>query len=363
MPQHNLPFVSIIVLNYNGKHFLKKCFDSVRKLNYPRNRYEVIMGDNASTDGSVEYVKKYYPWIRIVQFDKNYGFCKPNNVCARKARGTYLAFLNNDTYVDKNWLIEMVKGVLSEKDVVSVACKIFFATIKENGKNLINSAGGLFSPGGGGIYDGLMEEDSEKYSKRRYTRFGCGAGVLVEKKFFLSIGGFDEYYFFGTEEVDIGFRAWSMGHKILYIPSAIMYHYWGGTGFCGGGITPSIQKLITKNKIYFIIKNFESINLIKGLLFNLIYSLLLIFYFLIKNNFPMIRTIILGNAEAINKLKVSFTKRADIIKANFNIKLGRREIYLRLLDFIKRDYIILKRCNKLNLEIFDKIDAIPVIKD
>ena len=104
------PFVSIIVLNYNGKGYLKSCFSSLQLINYPRSKYEVVLVDNGSKDGSVEYVQKEFPWVRIVLLNQNFGFGGGNNKGVKFVKGEYIAFLNNDTQVTEDWLLELVQA-------------------------------------------------------------------------------------------------------------------------------------------------------------------------------------------------------------------------------------------------------------
>lgn len=266
--KEELPFVSVIIVNWNGKKWLKDCFESLENLNYPKNKYEVIMGDNASTDDSVDYVKANFSWIKILQFDKNYGFCKGNNLCVKEAKGEYLVFLNNDTIVDINWLKSLVDGVLSEKDVISCACKML-KPYTIHGQKVIDYAGGrLFI--GGAEYIGIYDTDKKEYNTPKYTGFGCGAGVLVQKKFFLKMGGFSEIYFAGTEEYELGLRIWQYGYKVLYVPSAIMIHRREGT--FGAPMSPKIIFVNTRNPLYFILKNFEMKNAVLGLFYHLFVS-------------------------------------------------------------------------------------------
>lgn len=276
------PFVSIIVLNFNGKAYLKECFESVERLNYPKDRFEIMMGDNASTDDSVDYVQKNFPRVKVIRFDQNYGFCKSNNLCAHQAKGEYLVFLNNDAFVEKDWLIHMVQGALSETGILSCACKMLFPHL-ENG-TVVNAAGGVIFPDGGGLYLGWMDRDSPQYDRERFTAFGCGAGVLIEKKFFIETGGWDEYYFYSREEMDLGLRVWLHGYKVLYVPSAVMYHYMGRTGFRGKGMTPAIEFLVVRNDLYFILKNYELPTVLKGLLFLIARSFYKILYALLHRN-------------------------------------------------------------------------------
>lgn len=242
------------------------------------------MGDNASTDDSVAYVQENFPWVRVICFDENYGFCKSNNLCAQQAKGEYLVFLNNDTFVEKDWLTHLVQGALSDPDILSCACKMLFPHL-ENGK-VVNAAGGVIFPDGGGLYIGWMDRDSPQYDQPRFTGYGCGAGVLIQKKFFIDTGGWDEYYFYSREEMDLGLRVWLHGHKVLYVPSARMYHYMGRTGFRGKGIkmTPAIEFLVQRNDLYFMLKNYELPTLLKGLPFFIARSCRKILYALFHRN-------------------------------------------------------------------------------
>ncbi len=256
------PFASIIVVNYNGKKYLEECFKSLENLNYPKDRYKVIMVDNASSDDSVEFTTKNFPWIKILELGENYGFCKSNNEGAKIAKGEYLVFLNNDTIVFADWLSELVKGVMSEKDVISAGCKML-KPYKINNKNVIDYAGGKFSSVQA-FYEGIYEEDTEKFSIQKYTGFGCGAGVIVKKDFFLNIGGFDEYYIAGNEETELGFVAWRYGYKVLYIPSSIMIHKrWATYKNMNKNMDFSIStQLRAKTLLYFILKNYEIKNIV-----------------------------------------------------------------------------------------------------
>lgn len=318
-----LPFVSIIVLNYNGKKWLKPCFESLDNLEYPRDKYEVIMGDNASTDDSVRYVKEHFQWVRVLQFDKNYGFCKGNNLCAKKAKGEYLIFLNNDTIVTKDWLKNLIEGVLSEAGVLSCACKMLYPPSKYNGKYVINTAGGKITPDGGGFYTNMGEIDEKKYNISGYTGFGCGAGVLIEKKFFIETGGFDDYYVFSVEEMDLGLRVWMYGYKVLYVPQAVMYHFGSGT-ISKSGITSTQSQMHARNRLYFIFKNYEIKNVIKGVFCHSCRCFAMAIYALLHKNWHTPHAILKGYFSFFKDLKEAFKARKRI---NKNRKRSDGELY------------------------------------
>ncbi|MHB1336104.1 MAG: glycosyltransferase family 2 protein [Candidatus Humimicrobiaceae bacterium] len=115
MGDTSLPFVSIITVNFNGIFFLKTLFDSIASLNYPQEKLQVIMVDNGSTDGSVSYVKYNYPFVEILEINKNLGFAGGNNAGAKAAKGDYIAFINNDCVVEKDWLLSLI-NTLKEKE-------------------------------------------------------------------------------------------------------------------------------------------------------------------------------------------------------------------------------------------------------
>jgi glycosyltransferase involved in cell wall biosynthesis len=103
------PFVSVIIVNYSGAHFLTGCLDALQKQSYPHDRFEVIVSDNGSTDNSLELLRMQYPWVKTLENKKNLGFTTGNNVAIRAAHGEYIVLLNNDTAPQPDWLEEMVK--------------------------------------------------------------------------------------------------------------------------------------------------------------------------------------------------------------------------------------------------------------
>lgn len=121
------PFVSILIVNYNGRHLLHDCLTSVFASSYPSKYFEVILYDNDSQDGSVEFVKKYFSQVKVLAGDNNIGFAAGNNEAYREAKGEYIVLLNNDTVVDKNWLEMLVIAAKKEKNVGIVNSKLLFS--------------------------------------------------------------------------------------------------------------------------------------------------------------------------------------------------------------------------------------------
>jgi GT2 family glycosyltransferase len=210
-----LPLVSIIIVNYNGKSHLEKCLLSLSKSSY--QRFEVILVDNNSTDSSVEFVQKSYPFVDIIKLDKNYGFAEPNNIGAQKAKGEFLLFLNNDTMPTPNFITEMVK-IAKENPEIAIFQSLL---LKSNGA--IDSSGDYMD-----MY-GRAYSSREKVTEIRQILSARGASMMVRNKVFWDLRGFDKNFFVSFEDVDLGLRAWIYGYKVVLVPKSIVYHFGGQT--------------------------------------------------------------------------------------------------------------------------------------
>ncbi len=281
VPDTQLPPVTIIIVNHNGRQFLPVCLGSLQALDYPREKLEVIMVDNASTDDSVPYVQKEFPSVKVLALEKNFGFCRPNNEGAKTAAGQFLVFLNNDTEVSRAWLKELVGPALADKEVICCACKMLYYYKRDT----INTAGGKITIVGGGFYRGYGDRDGVLYNRPGYTGFGCAAGLLVRKDFFQDAGGFDEDYFAACEEHDLGWRAWLFGYKVAYVPTAVMYHMESGTFGSRSNADPVKVYLNTRNRLYNMVKNLDAWNLVRGKLIGACFNFYRLFAYLVNGNF------------------------------------------------------------------------------
>ena len=212
------PLVSIIIVNYNGLKHLKECFDSLNNLTY-RN-FEIIFVDNGSQDKSVEFVSKNYQKVKIVHLDKNYGFSGGNNVGASRSKGKYLALLNNDTRVDKNWLIELIKVAQDSREIGIVASKVYYYDNKE----ILDYAGGVCDKYGNIKHIGSLQTDHNYLNTQKETFYGSGAALLIKRELYEKVGLFDPFYFAYYEDIDICWKAWISGYKVVYAPKSFIYH-------------------------------------------------------------------------------------------------------------------------------------------
>lgn len=170
-----LPLLSIVVLNWNGKRYLKECLSSLQNLTYPN--YEVILTDNTSSDGSADFVHEYFSWVKVLSLDKNYGFAEGNNRGASIARGKYIAFLNNDTEVDRDWLNQLVNSVEIRQDVAAVSSKMLFF----DNRSKINYAGAKFIFVGMGYEVRYGQHDDDRFDHIEITGAPCGGAMLIDR--------------------------------------------------------------------------------------------------------------------------------------------------------------------------------------
>ena len=236
------PKVSIIIVNYNGKELLQKCLDSLLKVNY--DNFEIILVDNNSTDGSVEFITKNYPSLIIIKLDSNKGFAEPNNVAAKISKGKYLLFLNNDTVVTPNFISEMVKVMETDKKIA--ICQSLL--LKPDGS--VDSSGDFID------HLGVVYNSKTEIDEIREVSSARGASMLIRSDIFEKLDGFDQKFFVTFEDVDLCWRSWILGYRVLIIPTSIVYHE--------GGIT--IKKIKSeiafhgfKNQLAMKITNFEPI--------------------------------------------------------------------------------------------------------
>ncbi len=235
---------SIIIPNWNGQHFLETCLDSLRAQTYPA--IEVIIVDNASSDGSQAYVKANYPEVILIELEKNQGFTGACNIGMEAARGDFIALLNNDTEVEPNWVDEIVKAFDSHPDVGIVASKMLLF----DRRNYIHTAGDFFTTDGCAGNRGVWEKDEGQYDRADYVFAACGGSSAYRKSMLDRIGLLDNDYFFLLEDMDLAWRAQLAGYKVLYVPSAVVYHRLSATG---GGVTASFYD--GRNGIWLLVKN------------------------------------------------------------------------------------------------------------
>ena len=255
---------SVVVLNRNGETFLQRCLSSVEEATSRRSDIEVILADNGSTDDSVPLTRKLFPAVKVLDFGRNYGFAEANNKAAAVAKGEYLAFLNNDTTVDRAWLCELIRAADSDPSIAICGSRIMFM----HSRDKVNHAGGKITVIGSG-YDQDFGLTVQSISDICHTGYACGASMFVRRSAFQKLGGFDPVYFAFCEDVDLAWRAWIAGYKVVHVPTSIVYHKFSGTWHLEG------------DKLYYwhrnckinILKNFQTPRAIRGIILNSLFDI------------------------------------------------------------------------------------------
>lgn len=217
----DLPFVTLLVLNYNGRKYLPSCLDSLLKTDYPE--FEIVVIDNCSSDGSVEFIRSY-PNIKVIQNDENLGYARAINSAMEIVESEYVVFLNNDIEVEPDWLKQLISHI-DMKGVAALNPKILFL----DNKKVINAAGGSCDVYGVGWNRGNGEVDKGQYGVVEEVFYVNGTAMLTRKDIWKNVGPFDERYFLYGEDLDWCWRARLKGYKLLYVPSARIYHRWRGS--------------------------------------------------------------------------------------------------------------------------------------
>ena len=292
--------VSVVILNWNGRRYLEDCLTSLQAQTY--TDFEVILVDNGSTDGSVEWVAERFPQVRVIRNETNVGFAAGNNQAIRASQAEFVVTLNNDTHVEPGWLAALVAAVEDDPTVGMCASKMLFAdrpgVINSTGINL-DPAGIAWDRRGGDLDDERESEPVEVFGP-------CAGAALYRRAMLDQIGLFDEDFFAYLEDVDLAWRARLAGWRCLYVPSARVYHVHSATGVEG---SPFKSRLLGRNKVWTIAKNYPMGRLACYLPLILLYDLAAVLYALIvRRDISSLQ----GRLEGLRRLPDIWRKRRAV---------------------------------------------------
>jgi GT2 family glycosyltransferase len=225
-----MPTVAIVILNWNGKHYLQQFLPSVLATTY--TNAEVIVADNSSTDDSVAWLQQNHPAVRIIVLQQNFGFAKGYNEALKQVQANYYVLLNSDVEVVPAW-IEPVMALM-ETDATIGACQP--KILMESNRAVFEYAGGAggwmdalgYPFARGRIFD-TCEEDNGQYDDVAPVFWASGAAMFVRAKLYHECGGLDEYFFAHMEEIDLCWRMQLAGYTVMACPQSVVYHVGGGT--------------------------------------------------------------------------------------------------------------------------------------
>lgn len=314
-----LHLVSIIIINWNGGSILKDCLESLNKLDY--KNFEILLIDNASTDGSVDDLKYSNLKIKVIKNSENVGFAPANNQGIKLAKGKYVLLLNNDTKVKKDLLDVLVSKMETDESIGAVQPKIFLM----DKEGYLDNAGSFITKIGFLHHWGFNKADSKEFDNEKEIFSAKGACMLIRKSVIDNVGLFDKDYVSYFEESDFCHRIWLSGKKVIYYPKTYIYHKLGFTIK-----RQNVLKLnyhYYKNRICSLIKNLSPINLVIILPVHLFISLGIASAFLLRGSFQ--NFLIIMRAIWWNFVNISTTlkKRKNVQKLR---QVGDGEIFRRV---------------------------------
>ena len=223
------PSVAIVILNYNGRHYLEKFLPNV--LTYSHG-YEIWIADNASTDHSLEWVVSAYPSIKTLKIDENRGYAGGYNTALKQIPADYYILLNSDIEVTENWITPVIEFMESDQAIAACQPKIRAYDLPTHFE-YAGAAGGFMDYLGypfcrGRIFD-TREEDIGQYDDEADVFWATGACLFLRSEAFHRANGFDESFFAHMEEIDLCWRLLNMRYRITYCGKSVVYHVGGGT--------------------------------------------------------------------------------------------------------------------------------------
>ncbi len=288
--------VTLIIVNWNGMSFLPKCLQSLKKQYF--TNFHLIVVDNGSCDGSVEFVENKYPDIEIISLSQNHGFSIANNLAIKKVTTPYTGLLNNDTYADPRWLQHLFKALEDYPKAGFAASKMLLY----DAPNLIDRVGDAYTRSGTGMLRG-RGSDKKSYEKTEWVFGACAGAALYRTEMFKDIGFFDEDFWLLYEDVDLSFRAQLKGYKCIYVPEAIVYHKASMSIKNDSDISVYYSH---RNLEWVYFQNMPARLIIKTLVNHFLYNILaLCFFFFSGKHIQFIK----AKKDALKGLKIALKKR------------------------------------------------------
>ena len=221
--------VAILILNFNGEEHLKRFLPSIISNSQD---CDIIVGDNCSTDNSLDLLATSFLNVRVIKLDKNYGYAEGYNRLIKQVKNEFIALVNSDIETTKNWTQNLESILNANEGIVAVQPKILSYN-RQHEFEYAGAAGGFIDRYGypfcrGRIFTSI-EEDLGQYNDTREIFWASGACFMVKKSVFEELGGFDADFFAHMEEIDLNWRMHASGYKVMYCGESFVYHLGGGT--------------------------------------------------------------------------------------------------------------------------------------
>ena len=308
--------VAIVILNWNGAKMLRTYLPSV--LEYSRSEAVVYVADNASTDTSVELMRKEFPECNLIILDKNWGFADGYNKALEQINAEYYFLLNSDVRVTHHWLTPLIEFMDYHQDVAACQPKI----LSESDNDYFEYAGacgGFLDCYGypfcrGRIFD-TVEEDNAQYDYNQSILWATGAAMMIRSNDYKAVGGLDGRFFAHNEEIDMCWRLRGKGRKIYCVPESFVFHVGGGTLPKGN---PQKTFLNFRNNLLMIYKNVDDSELCHVLRRRKILDYVAAYWTLINGNFGDFKAIYRARRE-FHRLIPSFEESRSKIQCNVKL--------------------------------------------
>ncbi len=221
--------VALVILNYNGRHYLAQFLPSVIQ---HTSEAEIIIADNASTDDSIEFLQAHYPQLRLIRMEKNTGFSTGYNLALRQIEAEYYVLLNSDVEVTPAWLSPLLQLMDSNSSIAACQPKIN-AFHQQDSFEHAGAGGGFMDTFGfpfcrGRIFD-TVEKDQKQYDDTQSVFWTSGACMVIRADLYHQFGGLDDDFFAHMEEIDLCWRLKNAGYALFYYGKSNVYHVGGGT--------------------------------------------------------------------------------------------------------------------------------------
>jgi GT2 family glycosyltransferase len=315
---------SIIIVTHNHRKYLNDCITSIIKQDYP---HEIILVDNCSTDGTINYVKEYFPDITIIESQKNKGYGSGNNLGFKHANGKYIVILNPDVIVQDCWLENLISPLKNRNCVITTPMILFFDGLKVNTFGNSNHFTGLTFTNGLGL-------DPSFFNHIIHTSGVSGACFALTRDAYIDLGGFDESFFLYNEDSDFSWRAIILGYDILAIPDSIVYHDYH--------LNVKLDKLYFLEKgRYVILRKYFSLSDLIILSPSLFMAEILTFGYASKFGIDGLRFKCKAIIDGF-RIKITYSR-----KGRMNFRILNSSIPLDQLNFTKIDKIVKMIANKI----------------
>jgi GT2 family glycosyltransferase len=248
------PLVSIIIVNWNGKHLLPENLAAVFQQTY--KNFEVIVVDNGSQDGSLDWLEQHYSnQLQLLPLPENTGFAYGNNIGIKASRGELIALVNNDVVVTPDWLASLVDCLMAHPDAGMVGSKVLNYYRREE----IDNLGHLIYPDAVNRCWCRLEKDQGQYETVEEILFPSACAALYRKSMLLEVGLFDETFFAYHDDVDVGLKGRLLGYKAYYCPKAVAYHKFS---MSAGAYSPLKAFLVERNRIWVLFKVYPRLDIL-----------------------------------------------------------------------------------------------------